>query len=243
MPNQELAEWGQTNPWMSFIMQSILYLSSIVCGIWAFLVTFRCINHATTKQNINRFAKFFLTLLICTFVIGFITGFFYGGVWGFMSRANPSFAFITAQITGIAVLFILILLFAPSILYTEAKFMLDDEAKPSQLWTFIKAGMRHWGSFFSIIFLSAIIISIPTIFLLTPILILTAGQTVAQLGALNNQDPIGLPGYFPYLYIAVSTATFFIGMYIDFWAQAALCYLYGSIETREREKKELNSKN
>ena len=241
IPNQELMEWGETNPWPSFIMQTVLYLSALVCGIWAFIVTFRCINHATTKQNIHRFAKFFLAILIYSFVIGFVTGFFKGGVWGFLSQTNPDMAALAAQVTGAIVLLILVFLFFPSILYTEMKFMLEEESKPSQIWTFCKAGMRHWGSFFSIVFLSAFIIIIPYTFLMAPILILTATQVVAQLGALNNQDPIALPNYFPYLYIAVGTATAFIGMYVDFWANVAYCYMFGSIETREREKKELNT--
>jgi hypothetical protein len=61
-------------------------------------------------------------------------------------------------------------------------------------------------------------------------------QTFNQLGMLDG-DANGAPGYFFWLLTATSLLTMYVITYVVIWCLFLSYYIYGSIETKEKNKK------
>lgn len=164
LPNKPLHDWGQANPWASFILQTVVYVLFVVFAIVASVAKWGWLNGKKFSQNI-----------------------------------------------------------APR---SIGKF----------LWTVIKNGFRHFGGYFKTCFLGGIIITLITVVVCLPAIILIVAQLYSQLGALEG-DPLGVPGYFTYLLLFVFAAVSFILCHVFAWLQFTCVYLYGSYKQQEEEKK------
>lgn len=98
--------------------------------------------------------------------------------------------------------------------------------------------MRHWGSLFLVGFIMSIVVFVLTIATEFPAFILFIANVQSQLGALQG-DPLGMPSYMGWLNLVVFIIAGFIQAYVHLSFLFPMYYLYGSIQTQEREKDEL----
>ena len=111
----------------------------------------------------------------------------------------------------------------------------------SSLWGDYKRGLRYWGSTFLVLFVSTLLVVLVSIIVLTPAAILTLANVQAQQSMMIG-DPSGMPGYILPLTFATLTLTHFIEYYVVLVVLVHLYYVYGSIETKEREREQSLSK-
>lgn len=70
-----------------------------------------------------------------------------------------------------------------------------------------------------------------------PLLVISMAQTLNQLGMLNG-DANGVPDYFFWLLSATTLITMYVLTYAEVWLFLLSYYIYGSIETKEKNKKD-----
>ena len=105
------------------------------------------------------------------------------------------------------------------------------------LWSDYKRGLRYWGSTFLVCFVSILLVVLVSIIVLTPAAILTLANVQAQQSMLIG-DPSGMPSYILPLTFATLTLTHFILFYVVLVVLVHFYYIYGSIETKEREREQ-----
>ena len=120
------------------------------------------------------------------------------------------------------------------------KYMLSDKGGHfiSSVTQYYATGMHHWGGLFVVGFIMSIVVIILTVFTEFPAFILFMANVQSQLGALQG-DPLGMPSYMGWLNIVVFVIAGFIQAYVHLSFLFPMYYLYGSIDTQEKEKNEL----
>lgn len=224
MPNKGLHDWGESSPTSAFFLQTLAYALILFFCFITGAVLWNWISKRTLKSNIVRFtcidSVFYLTILVL------------GGV---ALAANLG----KLPVLGMGILLLVLsLIFLSPFAYIIPKYMLRQEGEKFRPWSSFKTGLHHFGSIFKMGFLCCLILFIILALVATPVVILTFTQISSQVGALNG-DPIGVPAYFWLLYISTIAIVTFIFTYIMAWLWFAFAYLYGSIETQEKEKKDI----
>lgn len=241
LPNKMLHDWGLSNAWMSFVMQTIVYLLAFLSTLVSGAMAWKWLNGKNFKKN----------AIVCSVysIIVIVISSIWLAIFVFWGTAASSF-FIsdaTKEITSTGILvnygvlmlgFITLLLFLLPTEYVLCKVMMDTDNGKQRYWKTYKTGLRHIGGFILLRILSVIISCIIIMIVCIPAILLMCAQSVAQMGALLG-DPLNLPGYFTPLIFLVITAAHFISAYIIYWAGIASLYLYGSYETQDIEKKKL----
>lgn len=240
-PNKSLHDWGETSPILSFFLQSVVYVCFAAAGIlvgailWKW-ITDKAFPHCLKRYTLASICSFFFLLIggvvICAAIMAL------GSAHGFSLAPHSSGCDFT--ILGVVALYVLLMTIFIMILllplaYMVPRYMLLEKGEPMKVWKSFKTGFRHCGSIFKMGFLGCLIIMVCNIILSIPMSIMTGAQIFSQLGALDG-DPTGVPDYFAPLYIIVSTLVFFIYNYICSWLLFSFIYLYGSIESDEKEK-------
>lgn len=122
--------------------------------------------------------------------------------------------------------------------FITMKYILDDT---TCFWSlFAKAyavGLRHFGYIFIVCLFAAVVIAVVSIVLQLPATIVATANYQANLGVFYG-DPLGMPSYIVPLTSAVFLVSGFMQAYIRLSAIFPLYYMYGSIETQEKEKKQ-----
>lgn len=239
-PNKSLHDWGEASPFLSFFLQSVVYVCVVVAALFVGASIWKWI----TDQAFSHCLKRYTLASICSFAYLLIGGIIIGAVIMVLGIAGGSLASHSTgcdfRVMGVAALYcLLVLLFVILLLlplaYIFPRYMLQKKGEPLKVWKSFKTGMRHSGAIFKMGFLGVLLIIVCNIVLSIPMYIMTGAQVFSQLGALDG-DPVGVPGYFAPLYILVSTLAFFIYSYICNWLLISYIYLYGSIEHDEKEK-------
>ena len=257
MPNKALHDWGLENPWSSYIIQTMVYLTT-----WLAVYVYRAaiwswINHLSFKTNLIRNT---IVCLIFQVIILLIIGESSGIQTFFLEQtahaantgvtsASPdataqavsdgaSYASTMAicALLGFVNFIILMLVFVP-FNHVLPQIMLKNKDEKWEIWKSIKTGYHHFGSIFKMVFLGAIMMGIIISIISIPLFILTWAQLTAQLGALDG-DPLGLPSFFPLLVIIAFTLIFFIFLYIYSWLTISYAFLFGSNQTKDYERLE-----
>lgn len=125
-------------------------------------------------------------------------------------------------------------------LFVTMKYIIDDRCRywPLAASDTMKA-MRHFGFIFVILLFSGIIMAAATFVLGQPALLLSTATTQAYAGTALG-DPLGMPAYITPLSFVVFALSGFLQAYIRASTLFPLYYMYGSIETQEKEKKQYN---
>ena len=248
MPNKALHDWGEANPWSSYIIQTLVYLGAMLgvfvagASIWSWL------NKKSFKKNLASYFASFVWVEILAFALSAISSFLMQMLTHGKSLQtgdrSTSTLLTSLGVLGIYLGFIILyLLLALPFTYLVPKVMTREKGEKIEVWKSFKIGFRNMGSSFAISFLCGLMLAVVSAFLLLPTAILGWSQINAQLGALSG-DPLGVPSYFSALFILVLTITFFIFIYMGTWMQIAYVYLYGSIVAKENKKQEnINIKN
>ena len=124
--------------------------------------------------------------------------------------------------------------------YTSMKYMMEPECKLRRMAAKTYAvGLRHWGLVFTALFLAELCVIPCSLLVSLPMFIVLAANSYSVYGVNFIGDPTGLPSYFTAIQAAVFTLTFFIWAYVNIFIVFVCYFLYGSIATREKEKKEI----
>ena len=248
MPNKFLHDWGEASPFLSFCLQSIVYLGIIVALFFVGAAMWRWITDKPFGETLKRFTLVTLCSYAVMIVVGFILiiGFIIAAVILGISLDKTVGDTGTPAHLGLFALFVLLeccimLAIVLPFAYIIPRYMLLEEGKPMKVWQSVKTGIRHSGSIFKMGFLCGLIMMVCNIVLYLPMMILTGAQMFSQLGALDG-DPVGVPSYFTPLFLIVSTLMFFVYSYVNSWILTSFVYLYGSIEHDEEDKKMMISK-
>jgi len=125
--------------------------------------------------------------------------------------------------------------------YPIYQYMLTPGAR---LWKTLAAGyrtgLRHWGALFVVTLITSIITAMLTLIVELPAIILGMANLNSQLGTLQG-DPAGMPDYMGWMTTVVFTIAGFIMAYVNLSALFPFYYLYGSVETREEERRKMVS--
>lgn len=134
-------------------------------------------------------------------------------------------------------LLIVVILFLLPTYFSMYKYILQPNHRfwPS-LWTTYREGLRHWGMVFSAWFIANIVILLVSLVVLLPSNILSLANFQANIGMLYG-DPLGMPSYILPFTILIMLIAGFVESFIQLTLHTILYYVYGSIETREQEKR------
>lgn len=239
LPNKTLHEWGQSNEWISFILQTIIYLLAILASIATGTVLWNWLNGKGFKKNTIVFFIFTIFVIVSSTIWMKLFAFLGVSVSSFFSSDSTNNITPTGILANDGILFcgvVSLQLFLLPSEYVLCKVMMkSDDEKNKYLKTYL-TGLRHLGGFILLSILTDIISSITILIICIPAILLMLAQSIAQIGALLS-DPLNLPGYFTCLILFLLTAAYFISTYIIYWACLAALYLYGSYETQDIEKK------
>lgn len=132
--------------------------------------------------------------------------------------------------------FILILPFT----YSNIRYILKDGTNYwSNLFGHYGTGMRRWGFIFLVVFMTTLIGWVCLLFTSLPAIILSLAGNEANIGLLHG-DPYNLPSYIGWLSASVFLLIGFIQAYIILSFLFPIYYMYGAIETHEKEKNKFN---
>ena len=96
-------------------------------------------------------------------------------------------------------------------------------------------GLSHWGLLFLVFFVSTLLVQLTALIIMMPSHILNFANQQAQAGLLIG-DPLGMPSYIMPLTFGTYMLCSFLEFYISQVTLVHNYYLYGSIETQEKEK-------
>lgn len=122
--------------------------------------------------------------------------------------------------------------------YVAMKYVMEPETKLRRIiFKSYATGLRHWGLVFTALFLAALCVALCALLVSIPLFIVIAADSMSVYGVNVLGDPTGLPSYFTTIQVIVFALTFFIWAYINIFTVFVCYFLYGSIETREKEKR------
>lgn len=126
--------------------------------------------------------------------------------------------------------------------FSMYKYILQPDLKywPS-LWTTYLEALRHWGMVFSAWLIANIVILLVSLVVLLPANILSLANFQANIGMLYG-DPLGMPSYILPFTIIIMLIAGFAESFIQLTLHTILYYVYGSIETREQDRRKYKKK-
>ncbi len=101
-------------------------------------------------------------------------------------------------------------------------------------------GLRRWGFIFLVVFFTALVSSVCAVITSLPSIILSLAGNEASTGFFSG-DPYNMPSYIGTLSAVVFLLIGFIQAYIMLSVLFPTYYMYGSIDTHEKEKKKFNT--
>ena len=144
----------------------------------------------------------------------------------------------TLMVTVMLVMLSLLLLSLP-LVFIFIKYVLNKETPYFTLFPHgYSTGFRHWGHIFTVCLIGGMIIGVLLSIYGLPAIILTQANVVAQEGFLNG-DSLGMPVYITLLTVVTFFLTGFVLVYICMPMILIAYYMYGSIESYEREKNKI----
>lgn len=136
---------------------------------------------------------------------------------------------------GIVAIAVALIVYIP-VVFITMKYILDDTTRYWRLFfSAYKTALRHFGYIFVMAFFVGVVFVVATYVLQLPAVILVTANYQANLGVVFG-DPLGMPSYIVPLTAAVFFISGFMQAYIRMSALFPFYYMYGSIETQEKEK-------
>lgn len=243
---------------LSMAMMSMFYIkaligggyssSSFVCLVVSLLLiacfqvgytarVLMLLDSQTMKWNVKRYLRLFLLYLCVSFAVSAVQWILmYLVVGGAASVSSDKMPVVLFVITCSSLFFACV--FLPYV-YVFMKYMMESESKLSKLlFKAYKTGLRYWGFIFITLLLAFLCVAVCMFFVSIPMLVITMADTLSAMGVGYMGDPSGLPSYFDFLQYMVVAVSSFICLYINVFIIFVFYFMYGSIETREKERKE-----
>lgn len=178
------------------------------------------------------------------FIIALIISIPFGLIFVFFLKdmlADPSNYILSLCITGLAILLIVCL--AIPLTFSCTKYLLSHKGN---FWKILvqayPTGFRHYGYIFVVSIVCMFIVFIVSFITSLPAYILSEANYIANIGLLQG-DPLGMPDYITTLTIITFFVCGFIQAYIRMTMLFPTYYMYGAIETQEKEILENKLKN
>lgn len=195
------------------------------------------VNGRKMGWNAMRLTRLMLLTLVFYIVVGIVLGLVSELIVSGDTAEQSLAAIPVASITVNAGTLVICLLTLPY-LYVFFKYLSEPEARLRRLLLKgYRTGLRHWGFIFTTVFLTYLCVAVCAVILALPAVIIMAARTVSIAGVTTLGDPSGLPAYFDALQFGLFTLAMFIWSYISIAVLFVYFFVYGSIETREKERK------
>lgn len=230
-----LTDGGYTHPSYTLLMVSAVLVACFHVGYVSRI--FMLLGHQSMKWNLVRCIRL-LGVYLCIMAIVSVVQ------WGLVYLVIGTGPFvplykmpvIACVIIGVSLFFSCVLL---PYVYVFVKYLMEPDSKLSKiLLKAYKVGWRYWGFIFITLLLAALCAAVCMFFVSIPMLIISMANTLSAIGVGYMGDPSGLPSYFSVLQYVVVALSSFICLYVYVFVIFVCYFMYGSIETREKERKE-----
>lgn len=195
------------------------------------------VNNNAFKWNIIRCIRLLLLYLCFSVIIAAAQWVLVYLVVGRDVYATWSNLSVTLVLISCFYLFVACVLLPYS--YVFVKYMMEPKSKLLKLmFKVYKTGWRYWGFIFITLLLASLCAAVCVFLISIPMLIITLADTLSSIGVGYMGDSSGLPDYFNILQYIVVSVTSFICLYVNVFMIFVCYFMYGSIETREKERKD-----
>ncbi|MCH4147261.1 MAG: hypothetical protein LKG25_03690 [Prevotella sp.] len=239
IPDKNIHDLGMSHSNITGSLMAFVYLLNFAASTWLVATVASLLNGKTIKGNLFRSVMLTGIQLILMILYIFIINFGSSFVTSFLissKLATVPHAIIGGYVTALVIL-LLLFVFSLPFAFSTTRYIIDHETKLSEVFSHgYKMGLRHWGYQFTTYFLATLLLIVVTFIILIPLLVISMAQTFNQLGMLDG-DANGAPGYFFWLLTATSLLTMYVITYVVIWCLFLSYYIYGSIETKEKNKK------
>lgn len=228
------------------VADSVCLLVSLLLSLCAMIVLFArasmLINGQKAGWNIRRVARIAIITLAFYVLVGIILGLVTVLIAPSGNAAqNSAPVLITSLITN-SISLVIWLVVLP-FLYVFSKYLIEPDSKLRRLvFRGYKTGFRHWGFIFTTVFLAYLCEAVCAVILALPAVIIMSARLASINGVTTLGDPSGLPAYFDVMQFGLFALATFIWAYISIVILFVYFFMYGSIETREKEKREFLNK-
>lgn len=200
-----------------------------------FARTMMLVDNQPMKWNVIRFIKIALWYTCLTVIIATATAILIYIITRGQPISNPD-TLAALFLTLVSAVVIAACFMLPYI-YVATKYVMEPDSKLRKLvFKSYKTGIRHWGFIFTTILITTLCVAVCAFFVSIPMLIIMMADIQSAVGVSLLGDPAGLPSYFSVLKFIVVSLSSFICAYINIFVVFVYYFMYGSIETREKEK-------
>ena len=217
---------------------SVDYVLILAAFVWFYAIIVSLLNGRSVKANLPRLIR--LTFMIIGIVIVICVVLVGGALLNYMGVKNP------AQLQGANIQLVLgmlacMLVFFVALLplnFSAMKYCMEADKKVFSIFQKpYVTGLRHWGYIFLTALLTGIIDMVISIIVLLPFYVILLANMVNRNG-MTFGDPSGLTGGFLFLAFITAAVCTFVGLFIRPWVMFCFYYAYGSIEEKEKGKRE-----
>lgn len=223
-----------------------LSASALACVFISFMImacaqiayfarTMMLVDNQPMRWNVIRCIKIALWYTCLTVIIATATAILIYIITRGQPISNPD-TLATLFLTLVSAVVIAACFMLPYI-YVATKYVMEPDSKLRKLvFKSYKTGIRHWGFIFTTILITTLCVAVCAFFVSIPMLIIMMANIQSAVGVSLQGDPAGLPSYFNALKFIVISLSSFICAYINIFVVFVYYFMYGSIETREKEK-------
>lgn len=215
---------------------AISFMLSILAQVLLYSQALGLVNCQKMSYNIKKVIRLILTCMAFWILITIILTAMANmvGLVNDTSEAPQAISLIAVVIYAI---YIIIGLLVLPYIYVFTKYIMEPESKLlTLLYASYKAGLRHWGLIFTTILLTYLCMVVCVMVLALPAVIIISARITSINGVMLLGDPSGLPSYFDFMQFGFFVFANFIWSYISVFFMFVCFFVYGSIETREKEK-------
>lgn len=228
------------------VVNYICLFASLLLSVCAMVLMFArasmLINGQKVGWNVKRVVRITLTTLVFYVIVGIVLGLVTVLVDPSGKSAQNSASVPTVALIVNSICLVIWLVLLPY-LYVFSKYLIEPDAKLSSLvFRGYKTGFRHWGFIFTTVFLANLCEAVCAVILALPAVIIMSARLASINGVTTLGDPSGLPAYFDVMQFGLFALATFIWTYISIVILFVYFFMYGSIETREKEKREFLNK-
>lgn len=174
------------------------------------------------------------SIVICAIPAALLLLFFHFRLRFLLAEAGAHI--LTLSLTAVVIIAIVIFLLPLSVI--SIKYVMRDETRLLPLLREgYSTGLRHLPLIVCVMFVNLVAIAVASYVILQPAVVLLMANTQANLGTIYG-DPLGMPEYIVPMTAFVFLIAGFLQAYIRMSALFTTYYLYGSIETRDIERKQ-----
>jgi len=221
----------------SVTLFAISLVLSILAQVFMYGQAVGLVNCQKKLSNIKKVFRLMLTYMAFLILIAMVLTSI-ADVAGLMKDAAKVPQAISSTTIVVCSISVIIGLLMLPYVYVFTKYVMEPKAKlRALLYKSYKTGLRHWGFIFTTTFLTYLCMVVCVVILALPAVIIISARITSINGVMLLGDPAGLPSYFDLMQFGFFVLANFVWSYICVIFLFVCFFVYGSIETREKEKK------